>query len=88
MIAALTSLGTILDISGIRALRRPCRALPHQHPLRESIHYGSLTNDDGIVLNEALLDQPSSWYESPETLAIDVSRSIREGRIVAVKARR
>jgi len=56
-------------------------------PLRESIHYGGLMQD-GIVVNEALLDQPSSWYEPPETLAIDVNRSIREGRIVAVKARR
>jgi hypothetical protein len=56
-------------------------------PARESIRDGGLMQD-GIVLNKALLGQPSSWHEPPETLAIDVNRSIREGRIVAVRARK
>jgi len=51
-------------------------------PLRESIHYGDLLKD-GIVPDETLLNKPSSWYEPPETVTIDVNRSIREGRIVA-----
>lgn len=67
--------------------KKPVLAHHTNAPLRESVRYGSLMRD-GIVLNDALLDLPSSWYEPPETVAIDVSRSVREGRIVAVNARR
>lgn len=51
-------------------------------PLRESIHYGDLLKH-GTIADEALFDKPSSWFEPPKTLTVDVSRSIREGRIVA-----
>jgi hypothetical protein len=51
-------------------------------PLRESVHYGGLLKH-GIIAGETLLDQPSSWFEPPETLTVDVNKSVREGRIVA-----
>jgi hypothetical protein len=51
-------------------------------PLRESIHYGDLLKD-GVITDPALLDKLSSCYEPPETLTLDVNRSIRDGRIVA-----
>ncbi len=51
-------------------------------PLRESIHLGNYLRN-GVVVNEALLDMPSSWHEPPETVTIDVNKSIRDGRITA-----
>lgn len=51
-------------------------------PLRESIHLGNYLRN-AVIVNEALLDAPSSWHEPPETVTIDVNKSIRDGRITA-----
>jgi hypothetical protein len=51
-------------------------------PPRESIHLGNYLRN-GVVVNEALLNPPSSWTEPPETVTIDVNKSIRDGRITA-----
>lgn len=51
-------------------------------PLRESIHLGNYLRN-AVIVNEALLDMPSSWHEPPETVTIDVDRSIHDGRITA-----
>jgi hypothetical protein len=36
-----------------------------------------------VIANEALLSMPSSWHEPPETVTIDVVRSIRDGRVTS-----
>ena len=51
-------------------------------PLRESIHLGNYLRN-GLVVNDALLNMPSSWHESPGTVTIDVDKSIRDCRITA-----
>jgi hypothetical protein len=51
-------------------------------PLRESTHLANHLHE-GVIVNEALLNMPSSWHGPPETITIDVDRSIRDGRISA-----
>lgn len=51
-------------------------------PLRESIHLGNYLRN-AVIVNEALRDAPSSWHEPPETVTIDVNKSIRDGHITA-----
>ncbi len=51
-------------------------------PLRESLRFGGMMHH-GTVVDESLLNVPSSWYEPPVRLLIDVNESVRQGRIVA-----
>lgn len=74
---------TLFSPGAERAAREAGLGQPYTDaPLRESIHLGEYLRD-GVVVNEALLNLPSDWHEPPETVTIDVNKSIRDGRITA-----
>lgn len=66
-----------------RAAREAGLGTSYKHvPLRESLQYGQIAKQGGM-LDEKAWNKPSTWYEPPERLTVDVHRSIREGRITA-----